>query len=626
MTYQTIALDAAPGSAAADGIRVLTLCRPEVLNAMNTLMFTELGAALHALAGDEALRVLVLAGAGGRAFSSGGDLKERDGMSDAAWRAQHRLIEEAFLAVKDFPVPVIAAVEGHAHGGGCELALMADFVVASDHAVFSLAEVRRGLLPGGGGVQNLVRAAGMRRAKQLLYTGDAFGAAEAHAWGVVNEVAAAGQALAAALAVARRIAAAAPLAVRQAKLAASRGGEVDFHTGYALDLAAYAALVPTEDRREGVRAFNEKRAAALDRRLNARQPAAAARRDETRPSPPPPAAPALPTRGDPAMTSRRRVVAGAALLAAPALWSAPLRAAEPYPSRLVTLLVPQAAGGANDVIARALAQKLSGSIGAPVIVENRPGAGGNVGTQYVARQPKDGYTLLLNAQSVQTINPFLYGKPGFDPVKDFEPVMTVGVAPYLLAVHPAFPAKNLRELIALAKAQPGRINYASAGNGTVNHLLGEMLKTAAGIDLVHVPYRGAAAAATDVVAGQVPITFGSFPGLMPFVRGGQLRALAVATEKRSALAPELPTLAETVPGLHANAWYGLFAPAGTPREIVARLHAEISKALEGAEMKERLAGLGVEAAPSTPEQLAALMKDDLARWARIVRESGAHVD
>ncbi|MDB5871982.1 MAG: extra-cytoplasmic solute receptor [Ramlibacter sp.] len=327
------------------------------------------------------------------------------------------------------------------------------------------------------------------------------------------------------------------------------------------------------------------------------------------------------------MNSRRTLITGGACLAAaPFMWSSAARAADAYPSKVITILVPQTPGGANDIIARALAQKLAAAIGGAVIVENKPGAGGNVGTAYVARAPKDGHTLLLNAQSVQTINPFLYRNVPFDPVKDFEPIMVVGVAPYMLAVNPAFPAKNLRELVALAKAQPGKINYASAGNGTVNHLLGEMLKTAAGIDIVHVPYRGAAAAATDVVAGQLPMTFGSFPGLMPFVRNGQLRALGVCTEKRTQLAPELPTLAETIPGLYANAWYGLFAPAGTPREIITRLHLEISKAMEGADMKERLAGLGVEAAPGTPAQLASLMRDDLVRWAKIVKDSGAQLD
>lgn len=326
------------------------------------------------------------------------------------------------------------------------------------------------------------------------------------------------------------------------------------------------------------------------------------------------------------MPSRRKIITTAALIAAPSLWLGAARAADPYPAKLITLVVPQAPGGANDIMGRALAQKLATTIGAPVMVENKPGAGGNLGTALVGRAPKDGYTLLLNAQSVQTINPFLYRNAGFDPVKDFEPVMVVGSAPYMLAVNPTFPPKSLRELVALAKAQPGKINYASAGNGTVNHMLGEMLKLSAGIDIVHVPYRGAAPAATDVVAGVLPMTFGSFASLMPFVRSGQLRALAVCGEQRTQLAPDLPTLAETIPGLHANAWYGLFAPAGTPREVIAKLHSEITKLLAGADMKERLAGLGIEPTPSTPEQLASLLKEEMARWGAIVKASGAQLD
>ncbi len=326
------------------------------------------------------------------------------------------------------------------------------------------------------------------------------------------------------------------------------------------------------------------------------------------------------------MTSRRDIIAGAASLATPFFWTNTARAADSYPSKVITIVVPQAPGGANDVIGRALAQRLSAAIGNPVIVENRQGAGGNLGTAYVARQPKDGHTLLLNAQSVQTINPFLYRKVPFDPVKDFDPVMVVGVAPYMLAVNPSVPAKNLRELVAIAKASPGKFNYASAGNGTVNHLLGEMLKNAAGIDIVHVPYRGAAAAATDVVAGQVPMTFGSLAGLMPFVRSGQLRTLGVCTEKRTQLAPDLPTLAETIPGLYANAWYGLFVPVGTPKEIITKLNTEIIKLMDNPEMRERLVGLGVEAAPGTPDQLAMLLRDDLVRWSKIVKDSGAQLD
>jgi tripartite-type tricarboxylate transporter receptor subunit TctC len=304
----------------------------------------------------------------------------------------------------------------------------------------------------------------------------------------------------------------------------------------------------------------------------------------------------------------------------------PTQAQDNWPTRAITLVVPQAAGGANDTVARAFAQKLSQQLGQPVVVDNRVGAGGNVGTAAVARLPKDGYTLLLTAQSAQTINPALYKKTNFDPIKDFEPIMVVATAPYLLVVNAAFPAKNLSELVALAKAQPGQLNYASAGNGTLNHLLGEMFKKMAGVDIVHVPYKGAAAAATDVVGGQVPITFGSFPGVMPFVKSGQLRVIGVATEKRSQLAPELPTLQESMPGLHANSWYGLFAPAGTPKEIIRRLHSEGEKILASADIKERLQGLGAEVSPSTPEQLANLVKEDLLRWAKIVKDAGAQLD
>ena len=256
-TLHVAQLGAAPEDS---GIWQITLNRPDVMNAMNTALFTELRAAVRELSANAAVRVLVLTGAGTRAFSVGGDLKERNGMSDETWRAQHQLIEEAFLAVKDFPVPVVAAVEGHAHGGGLELALMCDFIIASETSVFSLPEVKRGILPGGGGVQNLVRAAGMRRAKQLLYTGASFTAQQALQWGMVNELTEPGRALEQALQIARQIVQAAPMSVRYAKMAASRGGEVDFHTGYMLDLAAYNVLVSSQDRLEGVQAFNERRA------------------------------------------------------------------------------------------------------------------------------------------------------------------------------------------------------------------------------------------------------------------------------------------------------------------------------------------------------------------------------
>jgi len=321
---------------------------------------------------------------------------------------------------------------------------------------------------------------------------------------------------------------------------------------------------------------------------------------------------------------RRRFLAFAA--AFPGVFHVTARAQESWPTKPVTLIVPQAAGGANDTVARAFGQRLSAAIGQPVLIENRTGAGGNVGTVAAARAPKDGHTLLLTAQSAQTINPALYKNTGFDPIKDFEPIMSVGTAPYLLVANPAFPAKDLRELIAYAKSRPGRIDYASAGNGTLNHLLGVMLNSRAGLHLVHIPYRGAAAAATDVVAGQVPITFGSFPGVMPFVKSGQLKVLGVATEKRTRLAPELPTLNETVPGLFANSWYGLFAPASTPKSIIDRIAAEGNKVMADPSLIERLAGQGAEPAPSSPAELSRLLQADLALWAGIVKASGATID
>ena len=259
MTFETLLLGTAPGTEEAEGVQVLTLNRPATLNAMNTRMMEELRAALHALAYRDGLRVLVLTGAGPRAFCAGGDLKERQGMTDHAWRRQHQLAEEAVLAVKDFPQPVIAAVEGIAHGGGFDLALMCDFIIAARNADFALPEAKRGILPGGGGIQNLVRAAGMRRAKQLIFCGDRFSGETAAGWNIVNEAVEPGQALAAAVGIARRIAESAPMAIHYGKLAASRGGEVDFHTGYMLDLAAYNVLVSSSDRLEGVRAFNERR-------------------------------------------------------------------------------------------------------------------------------------------------------------------------------------------------------------------------------------------------------------------------------------------------------------------------------------------------------------------------------
>ena len=294
-----------------------------------------------------------------------------------------------------------------------------------------------------------------------------------------------------------------------------------------------------------------------------------------------------------------------------------------WPTKPITFVVPQAPGGANDVIARAVAQGLGTSLGEPVVVENRPGANGNLGTGQVARSAADGYTFLVTAQSAYTINPALYSKLPFDPIKDFTPVMQLAVAPYLLVVNPNFPAKSLDELVAYAKAHPGKVEYASAGNGTLNHLLGEMLQKQKGLNLLHVPYKGASAAATDVVAGQLPMTFGSFPGVMPFVTSGKLRVLGVAADQPTSLASDIPVLGK---GLAVTSWYGLFAPAGTPQPIVDKLYQAVQAVLAKPEMAERFKTLGAERVDSNPQSFKAMLPGELAHWKQVVQDSGAHID
>ncbi|MDP2261641.1 MAG: tripartite tricarboxylate transporter substrate binding protein [Hydrogenophaga sp.] len=319
-------------------------------------------------------------------------------------------------------------------------------------------------------------------------------------------------------------------------------------------------------------------------------------------------------------TKRRTLLALALSLAA-----VPALSQDRYPNRPITLIVPHAAGGANDTIARVIAQKLGEQLGQNVVVENRVGAGGNIGTVAAAKSRPDGYTLILTADSSMVINPSLYRSTGFDPLKDFEAVGSVATAGYVLVANPAFPAKNVAELVSLAKQQPGKINIGSAGNGTLNHLIGEMLGKATSIDLTHVPYKGAAAAATDVVAGQVQVSVQSLPSSISFIRSGRMKVLGVVNPKRLP-AVDAPTIGETVPGFGATPWYGVFAPAGTPRAIITQLNAEIAKALDSTEVQERLAAVGCEPFKSTPDQFAQLVREDLPRWARIVKESGATID
>lgn len=300
--------------------------------------------------------------------------------------------------------------------------------------------------------------------------------------------------------------------------------------------------------------------------------------------------------------------------------------ASDYPSKPVTVIVPQAAGGSNDIVGRLIAQKLGEALPGAVVVENRPGAGGNIGTVYVAKAPKDGHTLLLTISSAQAINPAVYKNPGFDPVKDFTPLALVGSVPNVLVVNPAFPAKNLADFLKLVKANPGKYPYASAGNGTLNHLLGEMLNSTAGVKLQHIPYKGVAPAMTDVIGGQVPMAFTSLPSVLQHLKAGRLVAIGVSSPSRSPVLPDVPAIGEQVPGYSGTLWVGLFAARGTPPEIESRLQDAMKKVLAASDTQEKLQAQGVELANATPAQFAALLQEDITRWARIVKESGATID
>ena len=307
-------------------------------------------------------------------------------------------------------------------------------------------------------------------------------------------------------------------------------------------------------------------------------------------------------------------------------WIGIAPAQDKYPSRPVTIIVPQAAGGANDVIARIVAAKLSEQLGQQFVVDNRPGAGGNIGTLAAAKAKADGHTLLLTVNSSHVINPALYKNTGFDPIKQFEPISPVATAGYVLVANNAFAPNNLTELIAAAKAKPGKLTIASAGNGTLNHLLGEMLQRSAGIELMHVPYKGASAAVSDLAGGHVDLSVQSLPSSMTFIKSGKLKVLAVLNEKRVSSLSQVPTVGETIKGFGSTPWYGLLAPAGTPKSIVDRLQVEVAKAVENADSKEKLAAVGCEPFRSSSEQFATMIRDDLPRWAKIVKESGATID
>jgi len=306
------------------------------------------------------------------------------------------------------------------------------------------------------------------------------------------------------------------------------------------------------------------------------------------------------------------------LVAAAGLLAAGVHA-QTYPTRPIRLVVPFPAGGATDIFARAVSQKLGERLGVSVVVDNKPGAGGTIGSDLVAKAAPDGYTLLLATTSTHSIGPS-FGKVPYDAVADFTPISHVGNAPSLMLVPNSAPAKTVREWVDYARKNPGRLNYASSGNGTVVHLGTEYFKAQAGLFMVHIPYRGTALAIPDLVSGKVDVLFDSLPSGLPHVKEGRLRALGVTSAKRSPLLPELPAISETVPGYETVTWFGLYGPKGVPPEIVNRLSNAINQALQDADVKDRLARLGIEPAGGTPQQFAAMADADRAKWKKIITE------
>lgn len=301
-------------------------------------------------------------------------------------------------------------------------------------------------------------------------------------------------------------------------------------------------------------------------------------------------------------------------------------AAQPYPSKPIRIVVAFPPGGSTDLAARALGQKLAEALATPVLIENRPGASGNIGAEAVAKAPADGYTLFMAATSFATSPAFFSNLP-WDPLRDFAPVSLVATVPIIVVINPAVPANSVRELIAYAKANPGKLNMASPGAATLTRLSGEMFRIAAGIDWVAVHYKGGQPAMNDMLSGQAQVMFANISDVLAQVKAGRLRALAVTTGKRSAVVPELPTLAESgVPGFDVSTWQAILAPAGTPRDIVARLNAEIGRIMALPEMKERFLSFGTDAVTSTPEQLGQFLRDEVAKIGKVVKDVGAKID
>ena len=315
------------------------------------------------------------------------------------------------------------------------------------------------------------------------------------------------------------------------------------------------------------------------------------------------------------------------LLVAAAAGAMPITAMAQYPDRPVVVVVPFPPGGGGDTLARTVMPRISQELGQPIVIENKPGAGGNIGSAGVARATPDGYVLLYGTNGTHAINQTLYRNPGFDAGKDFTPVSRLTEIPAVLVVNPVLlPVKSVPELVAYLKANPGKVSFASAGNGTTSHLAGVMFATLAGVDIQHVPYQGGAQAITDVMGGQVAMMIDVMPNVYPHIKSGKVRALAISTAARSPAAPELPTIAEAIPGFEVSAWDAVFAPPGTPKAVVDKLNAAIRKALDDPAIKDALLTRGTVTVPGTPDELARFVASENARWSKVVKQIGAQVD
>jgi tripartite-type tricarboxylate transporter receptor subunit TctC len=314
-------------------------------------------------------------------------------------------------------------------------------------------------------------------------------------------------------------------------------------------------------------------------------------------------------------------------LAALALGAAFAAFGQDYPAKPIHFVVPYPAGGPLDTVARLLGQKVSESVKQPVVVENKPGAGGNIGADAVAKSPPDGYTILMGAVATHAINPTLYANMPYDAVKDFAPITQVASTPNVLVVNPSVPASNVKEFVAYAKAHPGELNFGSGSTGSAGHLAGELFDATAGVKMVHVPYKGAGPAMQDLIGGQIQLMFDNLASSLGQIRAGKVKALAVTTAKRSSLAPELPTIAESgLPGFDISTWFGVFAPAGTPPAIVKRLNNEFVKALAAPDVRETMLKLGAEPVGNTPGEFAAYIRSEAQKYAKVIKASGAKVD